>query len=279
MERALLRPLTRDDLPSIERLLAGRNSRLAEYERFLAFEGAHGIAFEVDGVVVGVVTAIRYFEHAFVGPVLLLPEAEGPGSVIALFSRIVEGLQRGGAVFIDAEATDSERQVLEAMGFRVVRGTLVMERDATGKGAASRTREMHVADLLDVGALDAHAAGYGRKEFIAALRDELPSSARVLGEGDVKGFALARRSRRGYQAGPLVTRSTDAGEAEALLMDALAPLDGRPIVALVPEDGKLVEALGRMGFRQVGRLTRMRAGKGGPATEATEWLVGSRLTG
>lgn len=280
MEPIVLRPLTREDLPQLASLVAERNVHAREYERWLGFEGAQGMVLEVEGRVVAAVTAMRYFEHGFVGPVLMAPDAEGVGTRIALLSQIVRSLQQSGVPFVEAEATEGDAEVLVAMGFRKVRGTVVMERAPSGPGRAGATREMGLGDLLDVGALDAAVVGYGRKDFIAALREDFPEGARVLErDGEVVGYALVRESKRGYHLGPLVTRGEDPALADALLADVIALAGTSAVVALSPEGG-LVDALLRAGFEPVGELVRLRAGEPPEARMgATEWLVGSRITG
>lgn len=274
--------MTETDLPGLQALVAGRNVHEREYPRFLALEGAHGLVLESEGRIVAAVTAMRFFEHGFLGPVLTSPDAEGVGTHVALLARAVEALQRSGVPFVETEATPGEARLLEGFGFHRVRGTAVMERAPTNATRATgASRAMSEGDLLDVGALDAEAAGYGRKEFIAALMRDFPEGARVVEQGgDVAGYALMRRSRRGWHLGPLVTRERDATTAEALLVDAVASAGARPVVALAPEDAGLAAALTRAGFEAVGELVRMRAGqRDAPAGAATEWLVGSRITG
>lgn len=277
--------MTPADIADLEPLVAGRNVGRREYERFLGLEGAHGLVFEAEGRLLAAVTAIRYFEHGFVGPVLAAPGAEGAGVQVALLERAVEGLRRSGVPYVEAEATPGDAPLLEGLGFARVRGTRIVEREPVPAGSPSTssdgTRAMSAGDLLDVGALDAQVAGYGRKEFLAVLRAEHPEGARVVERaGEVAGYAMLRRSRRGFHLGPLVTSQDDLSLAETLLLGALAQTAARPVVALLPDGSGLAPALERAGFAPVGDLVRMRAGERlSEASPATEWLVGSRVTG
>lgn len=286
--RLEVRPLTRDDLPALVALAhqQGRNVHRSEYERFLDLEGAHGLVLARDGALLGAVTVIRYFESGFIGPVVLDGGPDAVGLSILLLQQAVEGLQRSGVGLLEAEAADGEAQLLAGLGFAPVRRTLVLERPPAGPtGAAVSTVPMEPHHLLDVGALDASVVGYGRKEFLLALRDGHPEGARVVETaGEASGYVLVRRSRRGYHLGPLVTRDADPAEARALLADALESAAGWPVVALVPESSGLLGTLVEAGFQPVGGLVRMRAGAPGrpagePAAPATEWVLGSRLTG
>lgn len=281
-------PLTKEDLPELVALAQrqGRNVHPAEYERFVGLEGAQGLVLRRDGALAGAVTAMRYFDSGFLGPLLMTDGADSTGLSLVLLSYTVEGLQKGGVGLMEAEAAESEAVLLERMGWQRVRRTLVLERAAAAAtGAAARTLPMEPHHLLDVGALDASARDWGRKEYLLALRDEHPQGARVVeSEGEAAGYVVVRRSRRGYHLGPLVTRGGDLASARLLLADALESVAGWPVVAMVPEDSGLLEALDEAGFGRVGDLVRMRAGAQGREAEgggapATEWVVGGRLTG
>lgn len=281
----LLRALEKGDAPALVALAhrQGRNVHATEYERFLRLEGARGFVLTRDGALLGVATAMRYFDRAFLGPVLLQEGADSVGLAIALLSQVIEVVRREGVAAIEAEATPEEEAILGRMGFERVRGTLILERDADRAAPAGGTMPMAIHHLLDVGALDAAAVGWGRKEYLASLQDETPAGARVVEhDGEVAGYALMRRSRRGYHLGPLVTRAGDADAARRLLADALGAADGWPVVALVPEGGALLPALEAQGFRRVGALVRMRArldASAAGAGEVEEWAIGGRITG
>lgn len=279
----LLKPMRPEDVASLVALAhaQGRNLHADEYARFLALEGAHGLVLVRDGTLLGAATAIRYFDHGFLGPVIV--GGEGDGLVIALLARLIEGLQRDGARIIEAEAASLEEAVLARMGFARVRRTLILEREPGAQSGPLQTTQMALHHALDIGALDAAVAGFGRKQYLLALQRDFPSGARVVERGgEVDGYVLLRRSRRGFHLGPLVTRPDSPDAARALLEDALSQAKGWPVVALVPDGGEAATLLLGHGFAEVGSLSRMRAGTTGELpTEgaATEWVVGGRLTG
>lgn len=277
-----VRAMTSDDISALEPLLASRNVHPREYERFLALEGAFGLLLFDGERLVGATSVMRYFEHGFLGPILLHPDAEGVGFSLALASHAMKGLQLAGVDVVDAEASASESIILENLGFRRQHRTLVLQREpaspAPSRSADTTTRAMTPADLLDVGAIDASAVGYGRKGYLLQLLRELPDGARVVERhGEVAGYSLMRRSRRGYHLGPLVTRAGRDDAGEALIDHALGLAAGHPLVALAPRATR--ETLDRSGFSEVGELYRMRAGQRAPPRDATEWLLGGRITG
>lgn len=267
--------MTPTDLAAVQTLCVERNVHDREYERFLALEGAFGFVLELGEQIVGAVTAMRYFEHGFLGPVLLPPEQEGVGLSLALTTHVVRGLHDSAVTCIETEATADEAIVLQNLGFERVRKTFVMERRPKPAGA-DETRAMTRLDMLDVGALDAEAYGFGRKEYLVSLFDEFPEGARVIEkDGDIEGFAMLRRSKRGYHLGPVVTKTSDPTR---LIEGAIAQVAGYPIVALAPE-GESAEALARVGFEAVGELVRMRSGQPPTHGAATAWASGGRITG
>lgn len=277
--------MTREDLEPLLALAASQNRNLhpTEYERFLDLEGAHGLVVVQGGRLLGAVTLIRYFEHGFLGPVLMADGPDAVGLSMVLVSQAVEYLQKSGVPHIETEASEEEAIVLGRMGFAPLRRTLVLERPPAPVAAPATTAPMEAHHLLDIGTLDAAVVGYGRKEFIHALRRDFPEGARVVErDGEVRGYALLRRSRRGYHLGPVVTAGGDDAMAGALVNDAVAAAPTWPVVTLVPEGSSLLPALERAGFVEVGGLVRMRAGErpaDPDAVPATEWAVGSRITG
>lgn len=278
----VLRPMSEGDVPAVLGLAhaEGRNVTAADYERFLALEGSRGLVVERDGVILGAGTAMRYFEHGFLGPLVLRSGADAAGLAVAILAHLVEILQRDGVGVLDAEAARTEEAILARMGFQIVRRTIVLERPA-GDPATSKTTPMEGHHLLDVGALDASAAGFGRKEYLAALREALPAGARIVGsDHEVEGFVLVRRASRGLHLGPLVTREGDVDGARELVRAAVSAAPGEPVVALVPDAPRVIVLFESEGFREVGRLARMRAGTPAlPPATATEWAIGGRITG
>lgn len=277
-------PLGPEDLPELQALVAaqGRNVSPEEYGRFLQLEGAGGLVLRNKNQLVGAITTMRLFEHGWLGPMLSTPELS-TSLALVLYGHAVERLQRAGVERIETEATPEEANVLMRMGFELVRETRVLERAPQEPPGVSVVRPVEARHFLDVGSLDGAAVGYGRKEFLTSLHADDPESGFVVErEGDVAGYVFMRRSRRGYHVGPLVTRSTDAADARSLLEAAVGRGATWPLVALAPEKSALAGALLSTGFREVGRLVRLRAGKT-PEPQATEgpheWLVGSRLTG
>src|ERR1051325_2199978 len=116
VEPIQLRPMTRADLAGLEELSASRNVHRREYERFMGLEGAHGLVLEKGSRLLGAITVMRYFEHGFLGPILLRPSEDGVGLSLALLARAIEGLQRAGVTLIEAEATGDEAVLLSNLG-------------------------------------------------------------------------------------------------------------------------------------------------------------------
>lgn len=277
--------MTPEDLKPLAALAASQNRNLhpAEYERFLSLEGAHGLVVYQGDRLLGAITLIRYFDRGFLGPFIMADGPDAVGLALVMASQAIEWLQRVGVPHIEAEASEEEAILLERIGFARVRRTLVLERPPAPAAPAGATTPMEPRHLLDIGTLDAAVVGHGRKEFIQSLQRDIPQGARVVEQGgEVQGYALLRRSRRGHHLGPVVTVEGDDAMAARLVRDVVAAAPTWPVVTLVPEGSALLPALRDAGFAEVGSLVRMRAGEAPSPAEpaaATEWAVGSRITG
>ena len=287
MERLDLRKLTPEDVPAMAALAHAANRNLHEDElaRFLGMEGALALGVLREGRLEGMATALRLYEHGWMGPIATAGGPDAVGVAVALAQRALEALVRAGVESVDAEATPEEAGLLRALGFETLRRTVVLERPpgkADAPGATVPLRDHH---FLDLGALDAAAVGYGRKGWLWDTASAFPEGARaVTGDGSLRGYALLRRARRGYALGPLVTVEGDLAAAEALLKDAVGAVSTWPVVALAPGESPFLGALEAAGFRAVGALERMRLGRRRPEEEAaaaaaSEWLLGGRMTG
>lgn len=275
-------PLGPEDLPELRALVEaeGRNVAGDEYERFLKLEGGAGLVLRAPDGIVGAVTMMRHFEHGIIGPLVTTPRLSA-SLTLALYGHAVEKFQKAGVLRVDIEATEDESRILEKMGFVRMRETLVMERaPAAVEGGAAGVEPLQAAHMLDLGAMDAGAVGYGRKEYLESLRRREDAAAYATTDaGELRGYVFLRPAKRGYHLGPLVTAAGQLDDARSLLRAAVAHAADTRLVALAAESTPLMAALTEMGFREVGRLARLRAGEQAPERTATEWLVGSRLTG
>lgn len=276
-----LTPLDAEDIPALRAIVdrEGRNISREELDRFFSLEGAGGWAIRENDRLIGAVTTLRMFEHGVLGP--LISEQELPdGFELVLLGHAIESLQKAGVVRVEVEAAARESDVLMRMGFHRVRGTLILERAAAKLDDAEPMASLEARHYLDLGMLDAAAVGHGRKGFLMDVHHQFPEGSVVEEhDGEMVGYALLRRSRRGYHLGPLVTGNSDAALAERLLRAAVSRVATWPIVALAPEGSELLPALEALGFRVVGSLDRLRAGETPEAPVSQEWLVGSRMTG
>lgn len=284
MERLGIRKLSAQDVGAMNTLArAGqRNLHEDELARFLALEGAHAFGLFEEERLVGMVTLMRYFDRGWLGPIVMAAGPDAVGLSMALAQHALTALQRAGVETVETEATPEEVALLEPLGFARVRRTLVLERAPGAARGSGLTVPLERRHLLDLGEIESDAVGFGRKEYLWELARGFPEGARAFERDDeLRGYALLRRSRRGYMLGPLVTREQTAEAADALLADAVSAVATWPITALSPEGGPLLPSLARMGFDELSSLVRMRAGPAAAGTggASTEWLLGGRLTG
>ncbi len=283
MDDVGLWPLGPEDLPELQRLveLQARNVSEQEYARFLELEGAGGFVLRSKEGFQAAITVMRHFEHAVLGPIVAQPTL--PSSLgLALFTHAMEAILRTGATRVEMAAAPEEALALQSLGFERVGETLVLERPA-GARTTERVglRALEEKDVLDVGALDALAVGYGRKEYLTQLAQAFPEGAIVQenAEGEIIGFTFLRKAKRGYHLGPVVTATHDIEAALDLARTAISRVSTWPVVTLVAKDSPFAEGLVKEGFTPVGHLVRLRAGDTPEAPQATHWALGGRLTG
>lgn len=105
---------------------------------------------------------------------------------------------------------------------------------------------------------DTEVFGVARPAYLSAWLAQPGARIRVAGEGEPRGWGLARPCREGHKIGPLF--ADDAPTAEALLADLTAGLPG-PVFLDVPEsNGEAVTLARKAGLAPVFETARMYRG-------------------
>ncbi len=176
-------------------------------------------------------------------PSLRRPRAIRPGSRIALAAP---------AGPVDPEALESGRVALERLGFEVVVGDGILERDGYLAGSDERraTELMGFIRDPDVDAIVCARGGYGCQRIVAALDAQAFRDAAkpLVGYSDITTLLLWQRKRAGLLGihGPMLeTKGTLDGETGSALVRALQGSGPHPRYAgktLVPGwgEGRLV---------------------------------------
>lgn len=251
--------MTNSDIPAGQELAtaAGWNQTAGDWKVPLTLEPDGTWVCEMDGQVVGSATAIRYGrELAWIGMVLVLPQARRQGIGRALVRHAVTWLrqQRIGTVKLDA--TDLGASLYESLGFQ---DDCIVERWARAGHDSEASREapgslssQPVTRLDELETLDRSAFGCSRGRLLQQLA-ALPGATSSY---TIDGYALTRPGANAAYIGPCAAE--DAKAARELIRLAIDSCTGRQIYWDVPVENAAATALAAsLGFRMLRRLRRM----------------------
>lgn len=219
----MLGPLAEHDLPQAARLLAaeGWSFTPRELARRLALGRGLAMAAREGPDLLGLLTVARFGPLAWIGNVVVVPQARGEGLGEAL---VKEALRRCGAAGMSTVKLCSVPKAVslyERLGFRAEGAMATWGKHH--ERPAHRPVEAEVLlpdDVPEVAALDARAFGADRTALLRALAEDFPDTgALVRAAGSIEGYAFLQPGGEGSVLGPLVVPAYDARVA-ALLLDA-----------------------------------------------------------
>jgi GNAT superfamily N-acetyltransferase len=259
------------DLEAAFRLSTGEgwNQTEADWRRLLRLAPGGCFAARVDGRLVGTATTTIYDRGmAWIGMMIVHPDARRRGIGAALMTRALEHLDEAGVTCVKLDATPAGLPLYRRLGFEeevlfVRWHGVAMPADATTPTTDER------GALGPVLPLDRAAFGADRSLLIAMLEAE-SSAAYVMREPErpSEGYALARAGRIAPYLGPIV--STDRTLAERLLEALLTRFAGRQVIIDVNTEGLLERSRLRNGGLAPARpLMRMRRGGTAASTPPT----------
>jgi ribosomal protein S18 acetylase RimI-like enzyme len=272
------RSLRPTDLPAAQGLseIAGWNQTQADWRDYLAFEPDGCLAAEIDGVLAGTATCIRYGETVgWIGMVLVHPAHRRLGLGTELLGRTIAYLKGRGTRSIRLDATPMGKAVYIPLGFRDEYEVARFEgaspaRQAGGEPGSRRAAlgPLAQADLPAIADLDAEAFGVRRMDVLSALSRRDPALCFVARSGGaISGFIIARQGREAVQLGPGVAR--DPVVAGSLFRALLGAACGRRVFLDLPAPNRAgAEIMARHGFKVQRAFARMVLGDGGPAGRA-----------
>ena len=229
-----IRAMCPEDLSAAMRLSqeAGWNQVEADWRRFLSMEPEGCFVAESGGVVIGTTVSCTFGTIAWLAMVLVARAERGRGVATRLTRHAVEWLEGRGVRTIRLDATPAGQRIYEKLGFdaqyelaRYEGELALLERDSGAEPASPD----ELSKLLE---LDQRVTRTARAKWLTALFTAWPEAVRVVRrEGEILGFAAARRGAQAVQVGPCV------GNAEAgplLLHDAGRRYDGQAVYLDVP---------------------------------------------
>ncbi len=259
-----IRSLDEQDIPAAMRLkeLAHWNQTESDWRRLLKLDPQGCFAAGFDGHVVATTTSTAYeAELAWIGMVLVDPGYRRRGIATQLMRAALDGLRARGVATVKLDATPAGRRVYEELGF--VHESLIerwqgIARPAAATGCAVLSRKLW-SELL---ALDRQAFGADRSTLLDSLAAGSCVAPLIVSapNGNLRGYALARRGTTACYVGPLV--ATDEQAAVTLLDGMLTQLAGRNVYVDFNTSFRVsAEILARRGFIKQRDLIRMRYGR------------------
>jgi ribosomal protein S18 acetylase RimI-like enzyme len=226
-----IRLLTENDISAGVRLskLAGWNQTESDWRRLLKHDPRGGFIACLNNRVVGTTTSTAYgTDLAWIGMVLVDPDCRRRGIATQLLQATLRSLRSRGVKTIKLDATPAGRPVYAALRFveetRIERwmgrARPVGKMDCQIWGGSLRAKAM---------SLDRLAFGAERSALLGSLvaDSSVPPLTICASDGDVRGYALARRGAVACYVGPIV--ATDQNAAASLLDGMLDQLDGRDV--------------------------------------------------
>jgi GNAT superfamily N-acetyltransferase len=266
------RRMTTGDIDAGLRLcrISGWDQVARDWERFLTPPSDAVVAVR-DGLVLGTCATIRYGAvFAWIGMVLVDPDAQGQGLGAALLARAIDMLHDVPAIRLDATPAGhplyvKQNFIEEARLRRMERVTPAPAPAETSED--TRVRQMTAADLPRVAAMDEDVFGAPRAELLEWMFRGAPEYAAVaIEDGRLAGYLLARHGFEFDHLGPIVAR--DVRIATALTMTCLAR-SARPIVIdAACHDERWLAVLEANGFREQRPFIRMYRGASAPFGES-----------
>ncbi len=261
LDGLLIRPMEIADMETAVEWAAreGWNPGLHDAACFYVVDPAGFIGAELEGQMLGCVSAVQYDENfAFGGFFLVKPEWRGKGIgrrlVEAAFSHIT-------ARCVANDGVVAQEQNYKKMGFETAHHNIRFE----GMGQScpvqhSSLLELNTIPLEQLNAFDYTHFKARRESFIECwIRQPGSKAVGFVEDGQLLGYGVIRKCRQGYKIGPLFAARPDiAEEIFDVLSDHAA---GAVIVLDIPEPnleaGKLVK---RHAMRAVFETVRMYRG-------------------
>ena len=246
-----IRVLQEDDLAFADELraIAGWNQTLRDWRRFLALAPDGCFLAELDGRPVGTATTTRHAaaphsfgDVAWIGMVLVHPDARRRGVGRALLLHALEHLRRTGVRWARLDATPDGEKVYRTLGFRADWPLARWERP--GAMACGPLSTKHEARQEPEGTTKHTKHTKEDGSDLCGLRGDIPGfTARQLASLDSAAFGADRSTQFGHllrdsrAAFSLSDSPDEAVRAYGLLRDGVRAAYLGPIVARIPADG------------------------------------------
>lgn len=204
----MIRPMRNEDIDAGIQLcrLAGWDQVRRDWERFIEGPDSRTIAAVRGGEVVATSATIRYGgRFAWIGMVLVHPDAQGRGVGATVLRQAIDELSDVTAIRLDA--TTAGRILYQKYGFIDEYPLMRMEATSVSVSSSARAlaRPMTRGELREVAAMDQSAFGASRGKLLEWMYDGAPELAYVAERGgNLCGYLLGRHGHQFEHIGPVV---------------------------------------------------------------------------
>lgn len=211
----------------------GWNPGLHDADAFFAADAGGFLVGELDGVPIGCISAVRYGrEFGFIGFYIVLPDFRGRGYGMPLWRA---ALERFGPQNVGLDGVIEQQDNYRKLGFRLAYSNIRYEWHGRPQVSAPAPAAVRVNCTDEIEGYDRLCFPAPRRAFLDAwLR--LPDSAALAWRegGELRGYGVIRRCRKGWKIGPLFADTRAIAEALLLALAREAAAD-EPIYLDVPE--------------------------------------------
>lgn len=232
----------------------------ADFRRFLRMD-PDGALVAVEGSrPVGLAVATLYGPVAWVGSIVVDPEARGRGHGKALVEGALTYAQEGGAETVWLNAYPHAEAFYESLGFRSAGETLHLE--GTGPGEVQpEVRLAHAGDLAALAAFDRPFFGVDRAKVLQAFYYDYGEAFHIRAEEDIRGYIVGAPTSEGVEIAPWVADPAHPQAAEDLFLHLLAQFPEAAFALNVPAENAAARSIAeRRGFAETFRTVRMHHG-------------------
>ncbi|MCW4050862.1 MAG: GNAT family N-acetyltransferase [Candidatus Bathyarchaeota archaeon] len=229
-----------------------------DYYRILRFSPQGCFIASNNDVDLGMVATSNYGKVAWMGNLVVVPEARGFGLGGALMERGIEYLKDQGVEGIRLDSVANSIPLYRRLGFKEEYWSLRFTGQATIHKEPGVSR-MRKKDLAQVFELDLSYFKAPRRKMLEYVFTKNPSLCYTAWNGEkLTGFIMAKLGTDNVKIGPWIVKPSHSEAAEELLHAVMNERPGEKLWVGVPEDNQdSVDILARNGFESLPSSLRM----------------------
>ena len=235
----------------------------ADFERLLALEPEGCFVARLGGKRVGITCTTTYGRLAFIGAVIVHPDARGGHVGEALMRAALDHLDRRGVETVRLNAYLHVVPFYEGLGFRGEYENVRYHGKAVASGGGGSARPASREDVAAIAHFDSFYFGARRDALLARLHAEFPGTFLVLrDEGGIRGYIVANVEDGTAEIGPWVANPSAPGVATELLHALVSRLGPARVGLTAPAPNEHAARLaGELRLETAFRTLRMVRGK------------------